>query len=71
MSGALAEEPPVAHREQPVPPANGWSLYGVALCLRAENDPGAAAAEEAFRQAWKDADTEIGSTCLCVPPTRW
>jgi tetratricopeptide (TPR) repeat protein len=51
-------------------PGNGWSLYGLAQCLKAENDPGAGAAEEAFKQAWKDADTLIASTCLCVTPAK-
>jgi tetratricopeptide (TPR) repeat protein len=42
-------------------PDNGWSLYGLAQALRAENDPGAAAAESRFRTAWRDADVKLTS----------
>jgi tetratricopeptide (TPR) repeat protein len=48
-------------------PENGWALYGLAQCLRAQNDPEAAAVEARFEKAWANADTTIGSTCLCVP----
>ena len=43
-------------------PGNGWSLYGLAQALRAENDPGAAAAESRFRTAWRDADVRLTSS---------
>ncbi|WP_404304909.1 tetratricopeptide repeat protein [Neorhodopirellula lusitana] len=49
-------------------PENGWALYGLAQCLRAKGDAAAAnEVEERFRVAWKNADTRIGATCLCVP----
>lgn len=47
-------------------PGNGWSLYGLWQCLESEGDPGAPAAEKEFEEAWRDADTPITSTCLCV-----
>lgn len=48
-------------------PENGWSLFGLAQCLKAKGD--AEAAEhvmQRFHQAWNRADTKIGATCLCV-----
>ncbi len=48
-------------------PENGWSLYGLAQCLRAKGDAaGAADVEKRFRTAWARADTQIDATCLCV-----
>lgn len=50
-------------------PENGWALYGLAQCLKAQGDEsGAATAVSRFRAAWKRADTQIGTTCLCVAP---
>jgi tetratricopeptide (TPR) repeat protein len=51
-------------------PNNGWSLQGLAKCLRARGAAAdAAETERAFREVWKRADTPIGSSCLCVPST--
>lgn len=48
-------------------PNNGWSLYGLGRSLRGQGDLQQAQAVEAeFRQAWSRADTQIGSSCLCV-----
>ncbi|QEG41511.1 tetratricopeptide repeat protein [Roseimaritima ulvae] len=48
-------------------PENGWALYGLAQCLKAQHDEaGAADALKRFRAAWGRADTQIGATCLCV-----
>ena len=48
-------------------PENGWSLYGLARCLKAKGDVAAAhEVEQRFRAAWARADTHIGATCLCV-----
>ncbi len=52
-------------------PGNGWSLYGLAGCLRARGE--AAEAEEVerrFREVWSRADVQIGSSCFCVPGAR-
>jgi tetratricopeptide (TPR) repeat protein len=48
-------------------PENGWSLFGLAKCLRAQGDAGEAdEVEKRFATAWSNADTKIGSSCLCV-----
>ncbi|MGL4514334.1 MAG: hypothetical protein ACRCT8_14700 [Lacipirellulaceae bacterium] len=49
-------------------PHNGWSLRGLAQCLRAQGDGTEAAEVEArFRKAWRDADVRLTSSCLCLP----
>lgn len=48
-------------------PENGWSLFGLAQCMEAKGSPEAAELRERFKKAWSRADTEIESTCLCVP----
>lgn len=49
-------------------PENGWSLVGLAACLRARGaDAEADDAEARFRRAWARADTPISSPCLCQP----
>lgn len=48
-------------------PENGWSLFGLAQCMQAKGSPEAAELKERFKKAWSRADTEIESTCLCVP----
>lgn len=47
-------------------PNNGWSLYGLAEALKGQGSAEAKEVEKRFREAWKDADTEIGASCLCV-----
>lgn len=48
-------------------PENGWSLFGLADCLRAQGKTAEAdQVERRFKQAWARADTSIRSTCLCV-----
>ncbi len=52
-------------------PDNGWSLYGLAQCLRARG--AATEAEQVdrkFQKVWSRADTRIGSSCMCVPGKR-
>lgn len=49
-------------------PHNGWSLHALSQSLRSQGKT-----EEAdqvlsrFREAWKDADTELTSSCFCLP----
>lgn len=51
-------------------PENGWSLQGLAKCLRARGASAEADdVEKRFRKTWARADTPIGSSCLCVPST--
>ncbi len=48
-------------------PENGWSLYGLAKCLRARGALAEAEQiEKRFKTVWSRADTTIGSSCLCV-----
>lgn len=46
-------------------PGNGWALYGLAQALKAQkkNDD-AAAIDEQFRQAWKDADITLTASAF-------
>lgn len=46
-------------------PENGWSLYGLAQCLRAQSKDEAAEVEARFRKIWEKADLEISSSCMC------
>jgi tetratricopeptide (TPR) repeat protein len=50
-------------------PDNGWSLYGLAKSLHAQDkSPAEAKATEAkFKTVWAKADTRISSSCLCQP----
>lgn len=49
-------------------PNNGWSLHGLAKCLRARGAAEEASrVEERFAKAWRRADVRIESSCLCVP----
>lgn len=49
-------------------PNNGWSLHGLAKCLRARGAAEEASrVEERFAAAWRRADVRIDSSCLCVP----
>jgi tetratricopeptide (TPR) repeat protein len=46
-------------------PQNGWSLHGLAECLRQAGDPGAEAVAADFRRAFRHADVEITASCYC------
>jgi len=49
-------------------PENGWSLYGLAKCLRAERRfDEADQADARFRRIWARADIPIHSSCFCQP----
>ncbi len=50
-------------------PDNGWSLYGLAESLRAQDkDPKEAKTTETkFKKVWANADLQITSSCLCQP----
>lgn len=48
-------------------PENGWSLHGLATCLKARGATADAdQVERRFRAVWARADTPIASSCLCV-----
>jgi len=49
-------------------PNNGWSTFGLAVCLRALGRTADADRLMAkFKTLWADADTQITSSCLCIP----
>ena len=50
---------------------NGWSLFGLAQCLRLQkkNADEAAALEARFKQVWAHADVTLTSSCFCQPGT--
>ncbi|MCZ6756404.1 MAG: hypothetical protein O7E49_13930, partial [Gemmatimonadetes bacterium] len=44
-------------------PENGWSLFGLATALEAQEKPAEATAVwERFRDAWADADVELAAS---------
>jgi tetratricopeptide (TPR) repeat protein len=45
---------------------NGWSLHGLAECLRRRGEAAEAArVDKRFRAAWKHADVKIAASCYC------
>jgi tetratricopeptide (TPR) repeat protein len=67
-AGRVAEAEAVYRADLAQWPNNGWSLHGLAECLRQRGDAPdeAAQAEAHFRAAWARSDVAIGSSCLCV-----
>jgi tetratricopeptide (TPR) repeat protein len=67
--GRFAEAEQVYREDLARLPSNGWSLYGLAESLSAQNkDPAEARATRAkFRKLWAKADTKITSSCFCQP----
>ncbi len=64
---SIALTPPIRKRssaEEPAKrPENGWSLYGLAESLRAqEREQEAAEVDERFRQAWARSDVFLTSS---------
>lgn len=50
-------------------PENGWSLHGLAICLKAQGrETEYAAVQKRFLDAWQRADIPIESSCLCIVP---
>jgi hypothetical protein len=50
---------------------NGWSLFGLAQCLRLQNKNAdeASALEARFKHVWARADVTLTSSCFCQPGT--
>ena len=69
QNGRYAEAEQVYREDLARLPENGWSLYGLASSLRAQqkNASEAAVTKEKFRKVWREADTRITSSCLCQP----
>ena len=43
-------------------PENGWALFGLAACLKAQNSPQAREAQERFEKAWAESDVRLRSS---------
>ncbi len=69
QNGRYAEAEQVYREDLARLPENGWSLYGLASSLKAQqkNLGEAAATKDKFRKLWAKADTKITSSCLCQP----
>lgn len=64
--GRLAEAEQVYRRDLERHPDNGWSLHGLAECLRRTNHAAEAAqVETRFTTAWSRSDIKIGASCFC------
>lgn len=69
--GRFAEAETVYRQDLARLPGNGWSLYGLAVCLRHLRRPEEAESVQArFQAAWAKADIQISSSCLCQPGTQ-
>lgn len=66
-AGKAAEAEAVYREDLRQWPGNGWALYGLAQSLKAQGKD-AAQAEKDLELAWKRADVEVNSSCLCLPP---
>ncbi len=69
QNGRYAEAEQVYREDLARLPENGWSLFGLASSLKAQqkNASEAAVTKEKFRELWAKADTKITSSCLCQP----
>lgn len=66
--GKFAEAEKVYRDDLKKWPENGWSLFGLAKALRGKGATAEAdAIERRFKRAWRKADVQIESSCLCVP----
>jgi tetratricopeptide (TPR) repeat protein len=67
-AGKTAEAEKVYREDLKRRPNNGWSLQGLSDALARQGKSAEASKVRAqFVQAWKNADTAIESSCLCVP----
>lgn len=68
LAAGKAKEAEAVYREDlRRSPENGWSLQGLARALRMQAKPGAAEVQARFRAAWRRADMDVTTSCLCVP----
>jgi tetratricopeptide (TPR) repeat protein len=66
QAGRVAEAETVYREDLKLHPENGWSLHGLAECLRRQGRvPDAAAAEARFQTAWARADVTLKGSCFC------
>jgi tetratricopeptide (TPR) repeat protein len=66
-TGQFAEAEQIYRDDLKRLPENGWSLYGLAESLRAQNKDEAKAVKARFTKTWAKADVKINSSCLCRP----
>ncbi len=60
QAGRPAEAEKIYREDLKIYPDNGWSLYGLAQSLRAQNKTGEAqAVQQQFNKAWKYADIQL------------
>lgn len=70
-AGRFAEAERVYRDDLTIWPENGWSLHGLATCLRSlGKEDEAAQVEQRFARSWSRADVKIGASCLCVATAR-
>jgi tetratricopeptide (TPR) repeat protein len=68
LASGRAAEAETAYREDLARwPESGWALYGLSEALRAQDKTTEAdKVTQRFNAAWKQADTKIDASCLCV-----
>ena len=67
--GRIDEAEAVYRADLKINPENGWSLHGLAECLRRQGETRTAQSVEArFEKAWKRADAKIQASCFCRVP---
>ncbi len=68
QAGRPREAEAVFKRDLEISPENGWGLYGLLRALQLQGRTAEAAeVEKRFDTAWKTADLQIKSPCLCLP----
>lgn len=66
-TGAYTEAEAVYREDLRRWPENGWSLFGLAEALKAQGKlDEAETVRKRFDRTWRNADTKIGASCLCV-----
>jgi tetratricopeptide (TPR) repeat protein len=66
-AGRFAEAEKVYREDLAIWPENGWSLYGLAQCVRARGaEDEAQAVEQRFAKTWARADVKLESSCFCT-----
>jgi len=57
-----AEAESVYNEDLRIYPENGWSLFGLAQCLKVRNAPEAAVVQQRFEKAWARADVKLAAS---------
>jgi tetratricopeptide (TPR) repeat protein len=67
QAGRFSEAEAVFREDLARQPENGWGLYGLMRSLQLQKSAEAASVEGRFDKAWRKADLQIQSACLCLP----